>query len=218
MINHMCLNFLCRRLSWSWSGSHASRLSPISSALSSSSVSSGPRARDGFQCNLLKFPVLRAETRTPERIASHDSHQPISVSDRSVVSGFHNGPVLRADLLNRTVQYFVGSLWWLHLHRQIPTTRCRRELDLLPCSRIKTETLSLRPKTTPSTTIRHLGDRHQGSSAVDFSALDGHWLSCSIQGAQDPVSLVIHFLSQPAVLYAHPSRESLWTTRPRAAG
>ena len=113
----------------------------------------GPRARDCFQCYLLKSPVLRAETRPPERIASHDSHLPISVSDCSVVSGYCSCPFLCADFLNRLVQYFVASLWWLQLHRQIPSTRCRRELDLSPCSRIKTETLSLWSKANPSTTF-----------------------------------------------------------------
>ena len=67
-------------------------------------------------------------------------------------------------------------------------------LALIP-SDSSSETLSLRSKTNPSATTRDLGDRHQGTSAVDFSALDGHWLSCSIQGAQDPFSLVIHFVS-----------------------
>ena len=157
--------------------------------------SRGPWPRDCVQYHLLKSPVSWAETRPPERIASHDSHQPISVSDRSVVSGFYSCPFLCADSLHRFVQRFVGSFWWLQLHRQIPSTRCRRELDLLPCSRIKTETVSLRSKTNPPTTSRHLGGRHQGSSAVDFPALDGHWLSCSIWCAQDPLSLVIHFAS-----------------------
>ena len=34
----------------------------------------GSRARDCFQCHLLEFPVLQADTRPPERITSHDSH------------------------------------------------------------------------------------------------------------------------------------------------
>ena len=130
----------------------------------------GPRARDCFQCHLLESPVLQADTRPPERITSHDSHQPIRVSDRSIVSGYCSCPFLCADLLNRFVQNFVASLRWFQLHRQIPSTRCRRELDLLSCSRIKTETLPVWSKTNSSTTICHLCDRHQGSSTVDFSA------------------------------------------------
>ena len=108
-----------------------------------------PRARDCFQCRLLESPVLQAETQRTERITSHDSHQPIRISDCSIVSGYCSCPFLCAALLNRFVQYFVASLRWLQLHRQIPSTWCRRELDFLPCSRIKTETLPLWSKTKP---------------------------------------------------------------------
>ena len=48
----------------------------------------GSRARDCFQCHLLEYPVLQADTRPPERITSHDSHKPIRVSDCSVVFGY----------------------------------------------------------------------------------------------------------------------------------
>ena len=156
----------------------------------------GPRARDCFQCQLLESRVLQAVTRPPERITSHDSHKPIRVSDCSVIFNYCSCSPLCADLLNCFVHYFVGSLRWFRLHRQVPSARCRRELNLLPCSRVKTETLPLWSKTNPSTTICHLSDRHQGSSTVDFSSLDDlcPW-SCT--------------LSRPAVLYAHPSRESL---------
>ena len=65
---------------------------------------------------LFGSPVLRAETRPPEKIASHDSHQPFGVNDRSVASGFYSCPFLCDDFLNRFVQYFVGSLWWLRSH------------------------------------------------------------------------------------------------------
>ena len=138
---------------------------------------------------LFGSPVLRADNQPPERIASHDFHQPLGVSDRSVVSGFYSCPPLSTHLLNRFVHYFVGSLRWFQRHRQIPSARCRRELNLLPRSRIKTETLPLRSETDPSTTISHLRDSHLRSSAIDFSAVNDHWLS----GAQDPLSLVIHF-------------------------
>ena len=101
--------------------------------------------RRGHGCSqdcLLDPPVLRAGAKPPERVASHDFHQPLCVSDRSVVSGFHIGSFLRTDILNCFVQHFVGSVRWLSRQRQVPTTRCRREI--LPCSRINTETLSLR--------------------------------------------------------------------------
>ena len=56
--------------------------------------------------------VLRAEARPPERVASHDFHRTLCVSDRSVVSGFYIGPFLCTDFLNCLLQHFVGSFWW----------------------------------------------------------------------------------------------------------
>ena len=88
MINRMNVNFLRRRLPWLW-------LALI------------PPDSPSQDC-LFGSPVLRAETQPPERIASHDSHLPFGVSDRSVVSA-----ALCADFLNRFVQHFIGSLWWL---------------------------------------------------------------------------------------------------------
>ena len=175
MINHMRLNFLSKAfLVVVWLSYLQTR--PAHQRYHRPPRLQGPRARDCFQCHLLKFPVLRADTRPPERIALHDSHHAI-VSDRFEVFGFCSCSPLCADHLNRFVHYFVGSLWWFQLHRQIPSARCRRELDLLPCSRIKTETLPLWSKTNPSTTICHLSDCHLRSSTVDFSALHGHRLS-----------------------------------------
>ena len=65
--------------------------SPSSSAFSSSSVSSRPR--DCFATLFVVF--LRSYRLKPgRRIASHDSHQPFGVSDRSVVSDFCSCPFL----------------------------------------------------------------------------------------------------------------------------
>ena len=51
--------------------------------------------RRGHRCSqdcLLDSPVLWPEARPPERVTSHDFHQPLCVSDRPVVSGFYLGP------------------------------------------------------------------------------------------------------------------------------
>ena len=169
MINHMRLNVLCKAFLVQTHPAHQRYHHPP--------CFQGPRARDCFKSHVLESPVLQADTRPPERITSHDSHRPIRVSDCSVVFGYCSCSSLCADFLNRFVQYSVGSLQWLQLHRQIPSARCRCELNLLPCSRIKTETLPLWSKTNPSTTICHLSDSHQRSSTIDFSIFDGHWLS-----------------------------------------
>ena len=152
VINHMSPNFICRWLSW---------------------------LRSGHRCSqdcLLDSPAFQAEARPPERVASHDFHQPLHVSGCSAVSGF-----------------YIGSSWWLQRHCHVPTTRCRREINLLPCSRIKVEFLPLWSKTDPSSTFGHLSDSRQRSSAVDSSTFNDHRLSCSIQRAQHSLSLVIHF-------------------------
>ena len=92
------------------------------------------------------------------------------------------------------VQHFVGFLRWPQRHCQVPTTRCRREVHLLPCSWIKAETLPLWPKTNPSSRVFHLGDSHQRSTTVDSSTFNDHRLSRCVQGAQDSLSFVIHFV------------------------
>ena len=68
-------------------------------------------ARASFRpCEILKTkrhkqnevgsPVLRAEDQPRDRVASHDFHQPLCVSDCSVISGFYIGPLLCTDFLN----------------------------------------------------------------------------------------------------------------------
>ena len=152
----------------------------------------------GHRCSqdcLWDSPVLLADTRPSERIASNDFHQPPGVSDRSIVSGFFIGAFLRTDFQNRFVQHFVGSFRCFERHRQVPSSRCRCEIIVLPCSRIKTETLSLWSKTDPSSTISHLSDSHHQSSTIDLSTLNDNRLSWSIQSAQNSLSVIIHFVS-----------------------
>ena len=51
------------------------------------------------------------------------------------------------------------------------------------------------PKQTHRPQVCHLGDGHQRSSTVDFSTFNDHRLSRRVQGAQDSLSFVIHFVS-----------------------
>ena len=85
--------------------------------------------RRGHRCSrdcLLDPRVLQADARPSEKITSHDFHQLLRVNDCSVVSGFHISPFPCIDLLNCFVQHFVGSF----CHRQVPTSKCWREINL----------------------------------------------------------------------------------------
>ena len=103
---------------------------------------------------------------------------------------------LCAYLLNCFVQHSVGqhsvgSFWWLLRHRQVPTSRCRRGINLLPCSRIKAETLPLWSKTNPSSTIRHLSAAISGRPQLTFLLS----MEIGFPVPSNPLSLVIHFVS-----------------------
>ena len=177
----MRLNFLCRKLSWLWSGSHTSRLAPAHRRYHRPPCLQGPRARDCFPYHLLESPVLQADTRPTERITSHDSHSPIRVSDCSVVFGYCSCSLLCADLLNRFIHYFVGSLWWFPTSSSDPIRQVSGVNSIFcPVLGSKLKPCLCGPKQThrpqsvfPVTAIKF---RRQ----LTFSALDGHWLYCSI--------------------------------------
>ena len=178
MINHMRLNFLCRTLSWLWCGSHTSRLAQVIS-------------RDCFQYNLLKSPVLRAETPPPERIASHDSHQPIRVSDCSVVSGFYSCPFFA--LISGSLR---SAFCWLSggsnvIVRSRPPGAGVNSI-FCPVLGSKLKPCCCGPKQT-----------HRPQSIISVTAIKGRrqltfllsmtiGFPVSILCAQDPLSLVIH--------------------------
>ena len=141
----------------------------------------------GHRCSqdcLWDSPVLRAGTRPSERIASNDFHQPPGVSDRSTVSGFFIGTLLRTNFLNCFVQHFVGSL------------RCQCETNILQCSGITT----LKPcRCGPKQT-------HRPQSVISVTAITGRrqltfLLSMTVgfpdlsKRAQNSLSLIIHFVS-----------------------
>ena len=180
----------------------------------------GPWPRDCSQHHLLKSPVLRAETRPPERIACHNFHQPTSVSDRSVVSGFYSCPFLCADFLNRRCSII---FCWLSLSggsnfivRSHPPSVGENSI-FFPVLGSKLKPCLCGPKQT-----------HRPQSVISVTAIKGRrqlifLLSMAIgfPGPSNVHRILFpwsHTLSRPAVLYAHPSRESLWTKYPRAAG
>ena len=167
--------------------------------------------RRGHRCSqdcLLDLPVLRAEARPPARVASHDFHQPLCVSDRSVVSGFDIGPFLCTDFLNCFVEHFVGSSGGSNVivRSQPPGVDVKSffcpvlGLELKPC---------------------HCGPKqtHRPQSVISVTAMSGRLqltfrLSITIGflvPSEVPKILFpwSYTLSRPAVLYAHPNRESL---------
>ena len=153
----------------------------------------------GHRCSqdcLWDSPVLRAGTRPSERIASNDFHQPPGVSDRPTVSGIFIGTLLRTDFLNCFVQHFVGSFGCFWGHRQVPSSKCQCEINILQCSGITTETLPLCSKTDPSSTISHLSDSHHRSSTIDLSTLNDSRLSWSTQKGTE-FSFLDHTLCHP---------------------
>ena len=89
---------------------------------------------------------------------------------------------------------------------QVPTTRCRREINLLPVLGSKLKPCLCDPKQTHRPQVCHLGDGHQRSSTVDFSTFNDHRLFRCVQGAQHSLALVIHFVFVSSAVRASEQR------------
>ena len=203
MIKHMSLNFLCRRLPWLWSGSHTSRLAQLLCIVLVVRVMEATSVSRLF----VRF-CLRAETRPPERIASHDYHQPFGIGDRSVVSGFYSCPFLFADFLTAVFNILLalsgGSNDIVRSHP--PSVGVNSIFCLVLGSKLK-------PCLYGPTQI------HRPQSVISVTAIKGRrqFTFLVSMGSGFPVPSQVHrilfpwsyTLSLPAVLYAHPSREPL---------
>ena len=187
-INHMRLNFPCRKLSRLWSGSHTSRLAQLISVILVLRVPKVYRIEIVYNTICWN---LQSYRRKPNGLKG--SH-PMILTNPSV-SVFAPWSLATATALffalislNHFVQYFVASLRWLQRHRQIPSTKCQRKLDLLPVLGSKLKPCLRGPRQT-----------HRPQSLISVTAIKGRRLLTFLlsMAIGFPVSSKVHTILFP---------------------